>query len=284
MRIVTIFARHGSEKYPDAEQKVNEIFARQLPRIERRAIVIDNSLPSEFVEGSSPSRVLIGGENSSWEFSAWNKGLDFLGDEVWSYDLVHLATSAFYSLYVKYLEHFDQTMLEAINRRPVCLGHIDTYNERVRISSFHSQHWIRTSFLFAPPTELKILRTLASLSNPFHLFGSGPHEPFVPEGFISRNYQSYVLDWLTGTDIGQGSIWHSKIALTDESWPLFKEKATAIFNEHLLSIRLRAQGTRLIDTTWLSSQLKTHSPSRVDWNKPSLDQLAEREFDKVILR
>lgn len=282
MRVITIFARHGTEKYPQAETRLNGIFTKYLPSVERKTIIVDNALPSNYQQQhGDASKLVVGGTNSAWEFSAWNEGLRQIGENVWDYDLVHLATSAFNTLYTKYLDRFDERMLEAVAKRPVCVGHIDCYNESIRIRSFRSQHWIRTSFLFIPPTEIKLLGSLVSLSDQDSAFGTGPKQPFLDEVFVSKNYQRYILDWLTGSDIGQGTAWHSKIQLSDESWPLFKAKAAAIFNEHLLAIRLRAQGTRLIDTTWLATELKTKTEEIVDWNRPWRNQLAERDADAI---
>ncbi len=281
MRVITLFVRHGTEKYPDAERQLHLIFERQLPTIERKTIVIDNSLPRSFEEMRQDGSILLGGDNSSWEFSAWDRALQFLGNEIWSYDLVHFVTSAFNTLYTAYLDRFDERLLRSIVGRPVCLGHIDCYNEAVQIMSFQSQHWIRTSFLFFPPAEVKMLRDLASAGAATNLFGTSAAKPFASNGQLSENYQRYILDWLMGRDIGQGSMWHSQIALDATAWPLFQAKATAIFNEHLLSIRLRAQSTRLIDVTWLASQLETRSASEVDWMRSWRNQLSERNVDKV---
>jgi hypothetical protein len=282
MKIVTILVRHGEAKYTDAELQLNSIFDRQLPNINRRTIIVDNALSAEFREDRGETTV-IGGDNRAWEFSAWNRAIKWLNDDIWSYDLVHLVTSAFHTLYTKYLDRFSEPMLESIATRPVCLGHIDCYNEAVRIGAFTSQHWSRTSFLFIPPVEIKILKDLVSLNDPEEWFSGEPDQVFTKKAEISQNYQRYVLDWLTGSDIGQGSTWHSTVAVNSESWSMFKGKATAIFNEHLLAIRLRAQGTRLIDTTWLASILNSHSASTVDWSASWRKQLAERDTDAIVV-
>ena len=284
MRVATLFARHGSQKYPNAERRLQQIYETQLSGIEHFTLVIDNALTPDIVHTSDPSFVIIGGDNSAWEFSAWNKGLEHLGEEIWSFDLVHLVTSAFDSLYNVYLERFNEQMLRAIAEQPVCLGHIDCYNEPVSLFSFKSQHWLRSSFLFARPTEVKILRSLISLIEPAALFGVPFETPFAPGAEISLNYERYILDWLTGKDIGQGTTWHSKFALTPGSLSLFQAKATAILNEHLLSIRLRAQATRLIDTTWLAGQLAAHSPASIDWDVNWQNQLAGRSVDPVLVK
>ncbi len=283
MRIVSLLARHGSQKYPNAELRLNEIYSKQLPEVERFTLIIDNALACDSVQQEDESLTLIGGDNSAWEFSAWDRGLRYLGERIWSFDLVHLVTSAFDSLYTAYLDRFDTRMLCAMVRRPLCLGHIDCYNEPVRLLSFRSQHWMRSSFLFTPPSEIMTLRSLVSLKEPVIMFGPSSDTPFAPNAEISANYQRYILDWLTGGDIGQGTTWHSQFALTPESLSLFQAKAAAIMNEHLLSIRLRAQATSLIDTTWLSGQLETRNAESIDWTTPWKTQLASRKVDRLLM-
>ena len=282
MRVLTILARHGTDKYKDAEKQLEQILARFGPKMDRSLLIVDNALPFDFVERSSSS-TLIGGDNSAWEFSAWDRAIHFLGDAIWRYDLIHLVTSAFHTLYTSYLDRFDFAMLQSIAGMPVCLGHIDCYNDPVGILAFRSQHWMRSSFLFTPPAELKMLKSLVSVVSMQEFFDEGSPEPFAPGAPMSRNYQKYLFDWLTGGDIGQGSTWHSTFEVTEESLTFFRAKAAAILNEHLLAIRMRAQGTRLIDTTWLATQLKTRGPEQIDWSASWRHQLAAREIDSVLV-
>ena len=155
MRVLTILVRFGTATYPQAEEQINEIFRRQMPTIERSVVVVDNALPREFSEPGQ-RRVVIGGDNTSREFSAFDRALDYVGAEISQYDLVHFATSAFNQLYTDYLARFDTALLSAIATRPACVGHIDCYNEPVEILGFQSQHWIRTCFFFLPPTEVRL--------------------------------------------------------------------------------------------------------------------------------
>ena len=283
MRVLTLFVRHGKNKYPGAEEQLEAIFANQLPAIEHRTLIVDNALPSDHEPTGEGPSIVIAGDNSAWEFSAWDKGLAFLGNQIWSYDLLHLVTSAFNTLYTGYLSRFNEAMLRAVVDRPVCVGHIDCYNQAVRVRSFTSQHWLRTSFLFIPPVELMRLGGAVSVREPSLFFGVDPQQPFRPDAPLSANYQKYILEWLTGTDIGQGSAWHSKIALDAESWLVFQAKAAAILNEHLLAIRLRAQGTHVIDATWLATRLSAGNADGVEWSRPWRLQLAERDTAALLL-
>jgi len=225
--------------------------------------------------------VLIGGDNRAREFSAFDRALEFVGADIWSYDLVHFATSAFNTLYVAYLDRFEAGVLSAVTGRGVCVGHIDCYNDPVDVLTFRSQHWMRSCFLFLPPAEVKALGRLTSIVDGSRLFSGNPDEPFRDTAPVSRNYRDYVTTWLTGGDIGQGVEWHSTFRLTRETLPAFEQKAISIFNEHLLAIRLRALGCRLIDVTWLSSLLRTRSAQDIAWATGWQEQLAGRDRDSI---
>ena len=60
----------------------------------------------------------------------------------------------------------------------------------------------------------------------------------------------------------------------------FEQKALAILNEHLLAIRLRAAGGRLVEVTWLLTYVGD-GWCRVDWDTPWWRQIAERHADAV---
>lgn len=148
MRVLTILARFGTTQYPDAEAEIAEIFQQRMPAVDRTVLIVDNALPRATVE-SGAGYTLIGGDNNAGEFSAFDRALQFVGFEIWSYDLVHFATSAFNTLYVSYLQRCDQALLEAVAQRPICGGHIDCYNQAVDVIGFRTQHWIRSCFFFS---------------------------------------------------------------------------------------------------------------------------------------
>ena len=143
-----------------------------------------------------------------------------------------------------------------------------------------SQHWIRTSCFFLPPRELCILQSVRSAGGRDRWFSGDPAQPFRDDAPLSSGYRRLIVDWLTGGDIGQGVTWHSAIALDAGRLALFEQKALAILNEHLLAIRLRAAGCRLVDVTWLATRVG-EGRGRVDWDTPWWRQIAERHADAV---
>lgn len=283
MRILTLLVRHGTDKFPGAVEDVAALFARQLPEVQWDLIVIDNKLPEDYEEVLAPHRLLIGGSNAMREFSAWESGLAFAGQRLADYDLVNLATEAFRTLYTAYLDRFNTAMLRLVSCRGTAVGHVDYYNEPVLLFGRQSQAWLRTSFVFLPPAELKMLGSPISLAEPIGIFSGDPQEPFRPDAPLSENYRGYLLGWLTGEGTGQGVEWHSRFTLSHDTLPWFQNKVVAILNEHMFSIRLRAQGCAMVDATWLATragklardgQALGPIPS---WRK----QLTERDTDAV---
>lgn len=275
LKVLTIFVRTGVTKFATAESELSELFRHQLPHIECDVVVVDNALRAGEVE-RRPGRVVVGGDNSAREFSGFDSGLRHVGENIWNYDLVNLTTSAFRQLYADYLERFRQEVLVAIAGRPVCLGHIDCYNEPITVMGCPSQHWVRTSCLFLPPTEVKILGSMVSTRERDMWFSGDPSSPFRSDAPLSAGYQGLIVGWLTGKDIGQGVTWHSRIDLDEDNLPEFEQKALAILNEHLFALRLRASGCSVIDVTWLSGLLAYRSVE-VDWSTPWWRQLGDRD-------
>ena len=198
MKVLTVLARFGTDQYPRADQEIAEIFARQLPRVERSVVVVDNALPESVIDEQS-------------------------------------------------------------------------------------QHWARSCFFMLPPAEVRQLKTLVSLADRAALFSGRPEAPFRVDAPLSATYRRYITDWLTGADIGQGVEWHSSFALTEATLPAFERKTLCILNEHQLAVRLRAGGCRLVDVTWLSSQLSRGGPGSVAWHTPWDEQLAGRDRDALVV-
>ena len=254
MRIVTLLARHGTATYADAVAAIDGWFARQMPDVAHDLLVIDTALAPPHHERLGGGRDLIGAPNTHWEFSAWDRGLAWLGPRLETYDFVHLATSAFRMLHTGYLDRFDAGMLERLRARAAAVGHIDHYDAPVIIGDRSLQCWLRSSFIFLPPTELRLIGSVVGVDDPRPFFSGDPLSPFRADAPLSATYRDYILGWLTGPGTGQGVEWHSRFDLTLATLRRFEAKTMAILNEQVLSARLRAQGCALVDAAWLGAQ------------------------------
>jgi hypothetical protein len=280
MRILALLVRYGTEKYGTAWEGIQALFSGNAGSVDLRIIVIDNAVHKDCIETLAPRVTLIGGDNRAWEFSAWDKGLAFAAVDLKRYDLVNISTSAFNTLYTRYLDRVSDALLEEIAGRAIACGHIDYYPQPVSLLGYRSQHWLRSSFFFVPPAELLLLGTMTSISefDRSAIFSGNPYSPFKRQAPLSPNYQDYIIRWLTRDGTGQGTEWHSRFDLSAETLTFFENKTLAILNEHLLSVRLRAQGSRLVDMTWAAG-LTDRGKSLPRLIPPWRYQLAERDVD-----
>jgi hypothetical protein len=224
-----------------------------------------------------PDRAVIGGPNSHWEFSAWDHGVSYLGARLDGYDWVHLATSAFRALGTDHLARFDGGLMGLLQDRRSAIGHMDHYNDAVRIRGLSLCCWLRSSFVFVRAAELRGLGSLVSIQDPRAFFSGDPAAPFRADAPLSANYQQYLLGWLTGGGTGQGVKWHSRFDLSLATLGLFEAKAAAILNEQLLSSRWSEHGCSLVDVTWLAARRARMRPGQPlgpipDWRR----QIADR--------
>jgi hypothetical protein len=281
VRVTTVFVRAGTEKYPNAEDDVAAVFARCLPAVDRRVLVVDNALPPTHVE-TAGNRTVIGGDNRAWEFSALDRAVAHLGPDLHDCDLVHVATSAFNTLYTGYLDRFTPDVLERIGGRAAFLGHVDCCNDPVHVRGVRSQAWVRTGFFFLPPTELEVLRTCVSVADPSEFFDESSDEPFAASAPLCEAYRRFIVGWLTGEDVGQGVSWHTRLSTSPDGLATFRRKALAILNENLLAVRLRALGCAMVDVTWLAGAVR--AAERVDLATPWWEQIGSRDVDRVVPR
>ena len=278
MRVLTLLARHGVEKYSAASEDLYDLYARQMPHVEHDILVIDNARPSTWINTDSKGIRAIGGDNSSWEFSAWDRGIEYLGASLQKWDLIALVTSAFRQPHTAYLDRISEPLLCCVAGRARALGHIDYGGAPIELLGVRTQCWIRSSFLLVPPRELQLLGRIASIPDGNYFFSGDAENPFLQQAPLSLQYRKNIIAWLCGEGLGQGTTWHSRFDLTSKSLAFFEQKARAILNEQRLSARLVAQGCQLVDVTWLAAKLGAGNVPDIlpSWRV----QITSRDVDK----
>lgn len=257
LRILTLLARHGAEKYQSALPTLRAMFANQMPKVEHHLLVIDNSLPAGHRADIDSKVELIGGSNSNWEFSAWDSGIAHIGNRLDDYDLVHFATSAFEQYAPTHLKLIGPDVVRHLSGLNAALGHIDFFNAPVSMFGIPCQAWLRSSFILMRPRHVRALGTMIGVRDGSLIFSGDPLAPFCPKAPLSEGLRELLLGWLTGAGTGQGIVWHSRFDLTRETLPYFEDKAMAILNEQSLTNRLLANGCAIVDISWLARRAKT---------------------------
>lgn len=275
MKILCLFIRHGLGRYPEALAQLDEWYARH-GLLERRILwIIDNSLPAGTPPARlGPSTLLRAGNNQAWEFSGWASAIDD-ARAVPGIDLVHFVTSAFNTLYTRYLEHFRPEMLLYVASHRVCLGHIDSYPTPVSIRKASSGSWIRTCFFFLNRDLALAARPWVVFTEGSGIFLGGDTREFRPDAPLSADYRNHITEWLEGQEKG-GHQWHSAIGSGPSETQRFRLKSLAILNEHQLTIQFRSEGIAPTDFCWLWAVGANEPIGRWPQNAPEAEQLRVR--------
>jgi glycosyltransferase involved in cell wall biosynthesis len=244
LNVLCLFLRYGTKDYPESLVDLQKWYEKKMPGTKVTIWIIDNNIKNEFdgIDLRTGYR-LLSGNNTEREFSAFQKILIEQHNEIGSYDVIHFVTSAFNTLFTGYLDYFSRDLLELVAHRPLCLGHIDAYDEPIKIANETSQSWVRTCFFFMSPETACSIPDFVSFRDESQFFDDAGN--FLAKSGLSENYQKYIIDWLRGETM-QGVIWHKR-TLDPKA---FQEKVMTILNEHMLSIRLTKAGIDLADIYW----------------------------------
>lgn len=282
MKLLTLFVRYGDADYQGAFKRLCQFYQR-IEGLDYDAVLIDTALPADLQVSLGPHIVMIGGDNSRREFSGWDTALARFPDLLDGYDLVHVVTSAFENEYNGFYPYINREMFDYAAAHPeVVLAHIDAYPDAVRQFGRSFQTWGCSKFLIAVPERIRRIGSFVGRFGPEAVFAPSSDRPFRDDAPLSPNYQSYLLDWLTGDGLPHGK-WHSVFEMSPQNVARFHAKAISILDEHALSMRLRETGARIVDYTWLHSRgLEQH----VDGIPDEVQQVQERNrylFDNPIV-
>lgn len=242
MHILVLFVQYGETKYPHAVADFRAIMATQLPECHYDMVVIDNALPTTYQEYKGDI-LYTGGDNSYWEFSAWDSALERLGEQIQGYDFVCLTTSALLALGAEHTQFLSTARLREAQKKECVLGKLDYAGEQLELNSLSFHSWLRTSLVFIAPRQLISVGELTVFRDKSRFFSGDASHPFLIHCGLNAALQTKIKTWLTDSDIG----YHSSFSLTAESLGYFEEKTLAILNEYMLTLRLRTLGIGIVD-------------------------------------
>jgi hypothetical protein len=253
MELYLLYLCFGTKEEAVDLKVLQTYFASNLPGLKVSWVCIDNS-PFRNLNRIQGVEYLHG-DNTYFEFSGWENALCKLSIDTNGFYL--FVTSAYKKNYTGYLNRLTENFIfEAFNKNQP-LGHVDLFKSPVQLAQEkHFQYWLRTAFFFLPGKSLALLDgRLASITS--QEFATeherGKERDNAP--VISEEYREKINDWLTGrTEVK----YHNAHSNLDKHDAFFKRKFLSIINEHLLSVRLRSLGFKLmdIDTLYLEKKLE----------------------------
>lgn len=261
-----ILVQYDRSRYPGALQRLRahlELLAKEPWSL----VAVDNARSGSWENELAPDVTQIGGDNSAWEFSGFDRGLAWLEESRGLTDYVLLVTDAFRAYGDDYLGWFDQALVDMARGNKAVVGWVDSFGRPCSLGETSYESWLRTSFLLAPVTALQHARPLALPLNREEIFSGDPAAPWLPDSPVGPELRRAIEGWLVegrAEASGPEEGWHSRFSLDAQSLSFFERKAMAILREHHLSIRLRASGVPCFDLRLVGLRAVTSPLAELD--------------------
>lgn len=163
LRLVTLFVEYANGKYPDSFSRIKS-FVDKIHNVDKVYYVIDNMNEGDYLRRVSDDAFRLGGNNSDWEFSGWQRGLDVLKKENVGYDVVLFANDAFMAYGWSLLEtHASTQLVEFAARHSAAIGQIDTKGVPLNAFGKDVSSWICTNCFVMPKVVIQSLGSLVSI-------------------------------------------------------------------------------------------------------------------------
>lgn len=164
MRLVILFVEYDNGNRADSFR----LFRSITDKIDcnKTYYIIDNLNEGNYVTPVTANIYRMGGDNSNWEFSAWQKCLNFLRKENVPYDAALLSNDAFMAYGWNFIEKNASVELirRAIANRSV-IGHIDTKGYPMNAMGYDVSNWICTNCFIMPREIIDGMGTIVSVNN-----------------------------------------------------------------------------------------------------------------------
>lgn len=205
-------------------------------------VIVDNSISTDYAESISDTVHLIGGDNSCYDFSGYDKGVEWLKSNniINDSDIIVLCNDSFFRNYGhKYLKLFSNYNIIKLIKENLLIGYTDSYPYEVIVFGKKLKSWVRTNFYIMNANMLNKLIPLTINISDSILFSENYSEFFSNSIDISENYKQYLRTWLFGEECTADykSKWHAHSKINCNNFEHFKKKVKCIFSEHYLSAK-----------------------------------------------
>lgn len=235
MQLVTLFVRYDQEKYPNSYHYLKKYL--QFITIPNKVIIIDNKIETPYFETLGDGTTVINGDNTLWEFSAWQRGVEYLKENNVKYDAILFVNDSFlapgHNQNVEIMN--DGSAIECVKDNSMMGGLCACYMQNSELNGYKFDDFIRSNVFILPKKAIEGLKTIYSVDVEFinRCISEKPTFPYFKNNApVCDKVKKAIVEVLT-------KHWHSKFKLED-NWELFRMKTLALFNEYLLTQRVRA--------------------------------------------
>jgi len=265
--VAVFFLQYDTIKYPSSLSPVKEHLSR-LEGFVFDLMVIDNKNTGGDAITEKNGVLLIPGDNSSWEFSGWNKAIRYAQGRGKNYAAAIFINDSFVNNFRQNLAWLSSSVLMYLtseaaaggvlnfrNRHRGLLGYflLDLESYGIRGGIFKA--WLRSNFFILPwkSVENEGFETWDQGEIFSKSWGQGIYLKDAP---LSENLKSRLVNYLSPEGrYDQSDVWHSHFKLEEASFEFFASKATAIINEMSLGQQIHKRSVPLIDIRLLSGLL-----------------------------
>ena len=236
LKIAVVYLQYDRAKYPYSFQYASGLLNKINCDIEY--VVVDNYNQEELLEVHGNIHILSG-DNANWEFSGWQKGLNYVKENIVC-DLILFINDSLRSYRYKMLEMSClEEMFRSCVKRNLLLGKIDSTGQGdFSFLGYNLNTWV-CSNVFAGPNKIfedcnidnSCLFDIDSIIEDV--------DKFLNNDKLGIDLRNHIYNWLS-------HCWHSKFDVR-KNIQLFKNKTKAILNEKLLTAKIIKSGYNVLN-------------------------------------
>jgi len=228
---------------------------------QQRFLIIRNELPETPASALSDSMFEMGGDNSVFEFSGWQKGIESDLCRDFDPDIYLFANDEYLSGGLASLPVLNNECIDFVCRNTALAGRMRRIPVDVRYQGRDITPYVQTHiFLMHREIVQKLGSIVSECSSVPFIKPEYSQDMFTENEIWNDEFKDYVYHLLTQR-------WHGRgMRYCSENYAFFKRKVHCIINELFLSDRVRALGYPLLNLTplpWLLDSFQIiHFPSR----------------------
>lgn len=228
--------------YPQGENYRKDKPIKQLKkmlsrfRVKPHIIYINNSNGnSDYINKISKNEYEISGDNSSREFSGWQKGIECINRLRLKYNAVLFVNDMFLHNSFTHRHFINQAALDCALKYDAIVGKRMALPTQGHIINKPLIPYVRTHIFMASKTLIDALGPLPSFNesawDKFFISHYNPSAKLFRRGApISNSIKDFIFNYLT-------SVWYNKKPHNKKNFEFLKNKAKSILNAIMLSMR-----------------------------------------------